>query len=815
MKKIEKSIELAGRELTLSTGHVAEQASGAVIAQYGETVVLATVVGATSTKELDYFPLGVEYMEKLYAGGRIKGSRWVKRDGRPTDEEILTARVIDRSIRPLFPKTYKKEVQVILTVLSVDMENAPDMVAGVAASAAIAMSSIPWKGPIGMMRVGMKDEKYLADPTNEEMSDSQMDLIVSSTKDAIVMVEAGSNQVTEQQMQGAIEFAHTENQKLIKFLESFVKEAGKEKEEYEEPKDNKEVQKKVEKIAGKGMKDLIKKLATKEGLYAEIAAQVKALSDSEEFTEEEKPFVAKYFDELFKRELRAMALSGKRPDGRKTTEIRKLSAEIGFLPRTHGSGLFQRGQTQALSIATLGSPSNSLLLESSQGEHEKRYIHQYNMPPFSTGEAGRVGAPGRREIGHGALGERALLPVLPNSEEFPYMIQVVSEVLSSNGSTSMASTCGSTLALMDAGVPLKALVGGIAMGLVVDNEKEYAILTDIIGLEDFNGDMDFKVAGTKTGITALQLDVKTLSLTPAILAKALAQAKDAREEILTVLEKAVGTPKTQVSKYAPKIKSTKIDPTKIGEVVGGGGKVIKKIMADTGTQIDIQDDGTVTVTAVDDEAVNQAIATVEGIVRELMPGEIFEGTVMRIQPFGVFVEVLPGKEGMVHVSDMSEEYVSDPGSVVQEGAKVQVRVKEVDKMGRLNLSMVLDPAFDQKKEEMRGNRSGGGGEGGSGGSRGGYDRPQRSFDRGNDRGPRRSFGGGSSDRGGRSFDRPQRSFGGSSDRGGFSGGRGRSDRPEGGRSFDRPRRSEGGPRSSGPHFPASRLMNDDSKKFSR
>lgn len=791
-KKIEKSIELAGRKLTLSTGHLAEQASGAVLAQYGDTVVLATVVGAPLQKELDYFPLGVEYMEKLYAGGRIKGSRWIKRDGKPTDEEILTARLIDRSIRPLFPKTYKKEVQVILTVLSVDMENAPEIVAGIAASAAISVSSVPWKGPIGMVKVGMKDGKYIANPLSSEMNDSKMDLIVSSTKDAIVMIEAGSNQVTEKEMQGAIEFAHKENEGLIQFLEGFVKESGKEKETYEEPQGNLNVQKKVKELAGPGMKDLIKRLATKEGLYAEIAAQVDALAAN--FTEEEKPYVAKYFDELFKKELRAMALAGKRPDGRKVTEIRKLTAETGVLPRTHGSGLFQRGQTQVISIATLGSPSNSQLLESAEGEYDKRYIHHYTMAPFATGETGRVGAPGRREIGHGALGERALLAVIPSEEEFPYTIQVVSEVLSSNGSTSMASACGSTLALMDAGVPIKALVGGIAMGLVVESEKEYAVLTDIIGLEDFNGDMDFKVAGTKDGITALQLDVKTLALTPAILAKALLQAKDAREEILSVLQKAVGEPKAQVSQYAPKIKITKIDPTKIGEVVGGGGKTIKKLMAQTSTQIDIEDDGTVTVSGISEEAVDRALAMIDGLGHDLTPGEIFEGEVKRIQPFGIFVEILPGKEGMVHVSDMSEEYVSDPATLVNEGDKVQVRVKEVDRMGRLNLSMVLDPAFDQKKQDLRGSR------GDDGGSRG-YDRPRRSYD-GGDRGGRGFSRGG--DRGGRSYDRPQRSF---------DSGRGRSDRGDSsGRSFDR--RPSSGARSSGPHFPASRLMSSD-KKFSR
>ncbi len=795
-KKIEKSIELAGRTLTLSTGHLAEQASGAVLAKYGETVVLATVVGAPLQKELDYFPLSVEYMEKLYAGGRIKGSRWVKRDGRPTDEEILTARLIDRSVRPLFPKTYKKEVQLILTVLSVDLENAPDIVAGIAASAAISISDIPWKGPVAIVRVGMHEDKYVANPQATELETSKMDLIVSATKDAVVMIEAGSNEVTEKEMQGGIEFAEKESKTLIKFLEDFAKAGGKTKEKYEEPEGNLNVQKKVKELAEPGMQDLIKRLATKEGLYTELRAQVDALSA--EFTEEEKPYVAKYFDDLFKKELRAMVLSGKRADGRKLNQIRDLSAEVGFLPRTHGSGLFQRGQTQVLSIATLGSPSNSQLLESSRGEKDKRYIHQYNMPPFSTGEAGRVSGPGRREIGHGALAERALIPVIPSENEFPYTIQVVSEVLSSNGSTSMASVCGSTLSLMDAGVPIKTLVGGIAMGLIVESEDKYAVLTDIIGLEDFNGDMDFKVAGTKNGITALQLDVKTLSLTPKILKEALSQAKEAREEILGVIEKAIGKPRATVSTYAPKIKITKIDPSKIGEVVGGGGKTIKKIMAQTSTQVDIEDDGIVVVSGVNEEAVDRALATIEGLVRELTPGEVFDGEVKRVQPFGAFVEVLPGKEGLVHVSDMSEEYVSDPGSLVKEGDKVQVRVIKVDDMGRLNLSMVMDPAFDQKKEEMRRERSGG-----ESRESQGY-RPRRNFDSG-DRGGRGFSRGG--DRGGRSYsggasstyDRP-RSF----DRGSGGGG---------GRSFDRPRRSEGS-RSSGPHFPASRLMSSD-KKFSR
>lgn len=793
MKKIEKSIEFAGRTLTLSTGHLAMQSSGAVLAQYGDTVVLVTVVGAPMQRELDYFPLSVEYMEKLYAGGRIKGSRWVKREGRPTDEEVLTARLIDRSIRPLFPKTYKKEVQVIATVLSVDGENTPDIVAGIATSAALSISHLPWKGPIGIVRVGMKDGTYMANPLDSEMETSELDLVVSGTSEAILMIESGANQVTEEQMLGAIEFAHEQSKSLVEFINAFVKDVAPEKEIVAEEKGMPEVQKKVKELAGKEMLSLIERMALKEGAFAEFNMQMEAVAS--QFTDEEAPFAKQYFDKLFKEEFRKLYLSGKRADGRKVDQLRKLHAEIGVLPRTHGSGIFQREQTQVLSIATLGAPSMGQLLESaSEGEVEKRYIHHYAMPPFSTGEVGRVGSPGRREIGHGALAERALIPVIPSEADFPYAIRVVSEVLSSNGSTSMASVCGSSLSLMDAGVPIKALVGGIAMGVIVENDDNFTVLTDIIGLEDFNGDMDFKVAGTKAGITALQLDVKTLQLTPKILKQALLQAKDAREEILDVMSKAVGEPKTEVSMYAPKIKTTKVDVAKIGEVIGGGGKTIKKIMAQTNTQVDIEDDGTVTVTGKNDEDVNRALTIVDGLGHDLTPGEIFEGTVMRLQPFGAFVEVLPGKEGLVHVSDMSEEYVSDPAEKVKEGDKVQVRVKEVDKMGRLNLSMVMDPAFDQRKEEARGNRGGGEGDGGSRGG-GSYDRPRRSFGGGRSGGYSRG-----GDRGGRGFDR-----------GGDRGGRGRSE--SGGRSGGYSRRPSG-ERSSGPHFPASRLMGED-KKFGR
>jgi polyribonucleotide nucleotidyltransferase len=771
MAKIVKTLEFGGRTLTLSTGHVAEQATSAVMAQYGETVVLVTVVAAPLTRELDYFPLSVEYTEKLYAGGRIKGSRWVKREGRPNDDEILTARVIDRSIRPLFPKTYKKDVQVIATVLSVDMENGADFVAAVAVSAALTASFIPWKGPIGLTKVGIVDDQFITNPTHEQYKTSEMELIVSSTKDAVVMIEAGSKEVLENKMIAAIAYAKEQNDILVAFLNDFAKEVGIKKEEFEEFEIPSEIQKKVKSLTDGKMNELISQMATKESSYGEFNAFKAGITDAFEDVEE-KALAAKCFEKFFADEMRSMILAGKRADGRKTDELRQLSAEVSILPRTHGSALFKRGQTQVLSITTLGASSLELLIETAEGEESKRYIHHYSMPPYTVGEVGRVGSPSRREIGHGALAERALEAVIPSEDVFPYTIRIASEVLSSNGSTSMASVCGSTLSLLDAGVPITAMVAGIAMGLVVEDEKNFSVLTDIVGLEDGNGDMDFKVAGTRVGITALQLDVKTLSLTVPVLEKAFAQAKKAREEILDVMEKAINTPRATVSKYAPKIKMIRINPEKIGEVIGSGGKTIKKISAETGAQIDIEDDGRVSVSGIDEDGVNKALGIIDGLTRDLTPGEIFDGEVKRLMPFGAFVEVLPGKEGLVHVSDMSTEYVNDPAEIVSEGQKVQVRVKEVDDRGRLNLSMLLDPSMDKKREDGDGGDRGGRG-GFGGGQRGGYDR---------------SRGGGRSDR--------PRSGG---PRGGFN----RDNRPAG-----------QGARSSGPHFPTSRLI-DNNDPFGR
>jgi len=702
MKKIEKSVEIGGRKLTLSTGYFASQASGAVMASYGETVVLGTVVAQPLTNDPGYFPLTLEYQEKLYAGGKIKGSRWVKREGRPSDDEILVARLIDRSLRPLFPKNYKKEVQIITTVLSVDLENTPEIVAAIAATAAVAISDIPWYGPLGIVKVGTKDGNLITNPVQADLKSSEMDLIVSSTSDAIVMIESGSNQVPEEKIIDAIVYAQKEGQKIIKLIEDLVKDAGKKKEAVEGDKVNKDLQREVEKKSMVEVKGLIGSMSTKEAGYSEYDRVKKALIDT--FNDNEKSEASYLFEELFKKELRKQILSGKRPDGRKSNEIRALSAEVGVLPRTHGSAVFNRGQTQALSIATLGAPSLEQSIETAEGEETKRYIHHYIMPPYSTGETGKMGFPSRREIGHGALAEKALIPVIPNEDKFPYTVQVVTEILSSNGSTSMASACGSTLSLMDAGVPITAPIAGIAMGLVIESKDKFVVLTDIVGLEDGHGDMDFKVAGSREGITALQLDVKTLNLTSEILKKALSEAKVARLAILDVMNKALDKPRSLVSKYAPKIKTVKINPEKIGELIGPGGKTIRKIIADTGSQVDVDEDGTVFISGTTEDGLEKAIKQVELITKDPQAGEIYEGVVKRVQSFGVFVEILPKKEGLVHVSDMAETFVKDPSDILKIGDSVQVRVKGIDDLGRLNLSMVLDPSFDSKKEERNKDR---------------------------------------------------------------------------------------------------------------
>jgi len=755
MKKIEKSVEIGGRKLTLETGLLAQQATSSIKATYGETVVLATVVAAPLKVDLGYFPLSVDYQERLYAGGKIKGSRWVKREGRPSDDEILTSRLIDRSIRPLFPKEYKKEVQVIVTLLSVDSDNDPAILSAVATSAALSASSIPWMGPVSVLRVGRVDGKFVANPTDSEMEKSDIDLVVSNTPDSIVMLEAGTKEVSEKDVVSGIEFAEKESKKFFKLVEDFVKTVGAKKEEVVKTPENSDLKNKIKKEVENDLESIIEAWVKHEG-GSILDETKKALNET--FSEEDPQEISEVFEKILKEKVRTMVLSGKRPDGRGFDEIRPLYFEVGVLPRTHGSAIFQRGQTQVLSIVTLGAPSLEQLIESAQGEESKRYMHHYSMPPYATGEVGRVGSPNRREIGHGALAERALAPVIPDENKFPYAIRVVSEVLGSNGSSSMASTCGSTLALMDAGVPIASPVSGIAMGLVAEKDPKgkvnYKVMTDIVGVEDFMGDMDFKVTGTKDGVTAIQLDVKTLFLTSKILAEALTQANKARLSILDGMLKTIDKPRTTVSAHAPKIKVVKIPVEKIGEIIGPGGKTIKGLIAETGAQIEVEDDGTINISGIEDANVENAVNKIELMTKEVAAGEIYEGEVKRIESFGAFVEILPGRDGLVHVSDMSTDFVSDPHSVVYIGDKVQVRVKEIDNLGRINLSMLLDPAEDAKKQERR--------NGGNGGECGGF-RPRQS---------------------------------------GF---RGRNDRRGGQRNFDRPR-------SSGPHFPTSRLM-DVEKKY--
>jgi len=689
VKRVSKSVEIGGKTLTLEVGRLASQANASVLARLGDTVVLATVVSAKAKEDLDYFPLEVEYIERLYAGGRIKGSRWVKREGRPSDEAILTARLTDRSIRPLFPEGYKNEVQVMITVLSADAENSPDVPAICATSAALAISDIPWDGPIGAVRVGFIPKNgegfFVANPTNQDLEFSDLDLVVSATDKVIVMLEAGAKEVPEEKFLKAIEFGQKEAQKVIQLILELQKEVGLKKQRYTTEKLSEELIKEVEKDAGEKIREIIKEgAAQKESLNFLIEIK-EALA--EKYTNEKKNIVSTAVDKLLKKMIREqIAKKGNRPDGRSPTEIRPIEIEVGILPRTHGSAMFKRGNTQVLTVTTLGSPSLEQLIESVEGEETKRYIHHYYMPPYSVGEVRKVGWPSRREVGHGALAERALEPVIPPEEKFPYTIRVVSEVMSSNGSTSMASVCGSTLSLMDAGVPIKAPVSGIAMGKVGQ-----VILSDIAGLEDFNGDMDFKVAGTAKGITAVQLDVKSLDLTLDLIEKTLARAREGRLFILEKMLAVLPASRVQISRFAPKIEILRIPVEKVGEVIGPGGRTIRKIINETGATVDIEDDGTITISSPDKASVQKAVAWIKGLTKEAKVGDVFLGTVKRIQPFGAFVEILPGKEGLVHVSQMGRGYVTNPAKLLKVGQKVKVKVIQIDDLGRINLSLLSSP----------------------------------------------------------------------------------------------------------------------------
>lgn len=721
MEKTSVTLGIGEKTLTLEIGDLAQQATAAVLARLGDTMVMATVVAGKVREDIDYFPLTVEYVERLYAGGRIKGSRWVKREGRPSDQAILTARLIDRSIRPLFPKEYKNEVQIVVTVLSVDGENEPDVLSLVAVSTALAISKIPWNGPIGAVRVGFIKEKetgsaeFVINPETPQLDFSDLDLVVSQTKDTTVMIEASALFAPEDVVLAALEKAQKENKAIIEFIEELVKKVGQKKEAVAENTLLSQLLLRLEKSYKSDIESLIGSSATKEAAGTEIDDLVDRIYEEEQMRDKDlkldKKTIAKAVDKVLYKIIRNNVLAkGKRPDGRGIDEIRPIAASVSVLPRTHGSAIFQRGNTQALTVVTLGSPKLEQLIESAEGEESKRYIHHYSMPPYSVGETGRIGTPSRREIGHGALAEKALLPVIPKQEKFPYTIRVVSEILSSNGSTSMAATCGSTLALMDAGVPIENPVAGVAMGMmsrstssVQAKQDEYVILTDILGLEDFSGDMDFKVTGTDKGVTAIQLDVKIPGLTLQQIQETLQRAKKGRlfilEKMLAVLPKT----RTELSAFAPKIEVIKIPTEKIGEVIGPGGRIIRNIIAETGATVDVEDDGSVTVSGMSDETVSKAADWVRSLTREVITGEEFDGEVKRILPFGAFVEILPGKEGMVHVSKMAPTFVKNPSDVVSVGQKVHVTVVEIDEQGRINLSMIK--GLEENKAQPQGHEN--------------------------------------------------------------------------------------------------------------
>jgi polyribonucleotide nucleotidyltransferase len=754
-----QTLTVGGKEIKLEVGRFAQQAEAAVLATCGGTVVHATV-GLGPETTLGYFPLTVEYVENLYAGGRIKGSRWVKRMGRPTDDVILNCRVIDRSIRPLFPEGLKREVQVVVSVMSVDHENSADMVGIIAAMAAIEISSIPFLGPVAGVRVGYvpEQDQFLFNPTFEEAENSVLDLVLAGTKEAIVMVEAGAKEVTEDIMIRAFGAGHDVLKEMCDGLAELRAAVGKEKFAFESPELDQTL---VSTLRDRFKSELNQAVKAKAALQkSTIVKDIIAKLQEEDEANLLLP-LGEVFDHLMWEEARRMTFEdGIRPDDRKTDEVRPIICEVDVLPSTHGSAMFKRGQTQAVTVVTLGEPSMSQLVESVEGEEERRYIHHYNMPPFASGETGRMGSPKRREIGHGALAERALLPMVPSQEDFPYTIHVQSEIMSSNGSTSMASVCGSTLALMAAGVPLKKPVSGIAMGLL-KNETQHIVLTDIQGLEDHTGDMDFKVAGTVDGITALQMDIKITGITLEILTEALQHAHKGRMHIMEKMMACIDTPRTQLAASAPKIERLEIPVDRIGELIGPGGKIIKGIIAATGAQVSVEDDGSVFVSSADQEAIDNASRMIKGMMVSFEPGMEFDGVVERIEDYGAFVELTSGKSGLLHVSMMSTEYVADPRTLVGIGDTVHVRVVEVDG-DRIKLSMLTpeqEAEVEAKKQERRG--SGGGDRDGGRGGRGGYgggDRGGRSFgggrggDRGDrggrDRGPHRDFGDRGASRGG-------------------------------------------------------------------
>ena len=703
------STKLAGRDLTIESGKIAGLANGSVMVRYGDTVVMVNVTASKEPREgIDFFPLSVDYEEKLYAVGKIPGS-FLKREGKPQDKAILTSRAIDRPLRPLFPKDFRNDVCVVATVLSVDQDNSPEVCAMIGASCALSISDIPFGGPTAAVNVGYVDGKIIINPTVEQREKSRLTLTVAATEEKITMIEAGADEIPNDTMLEAIKKAHEEIKNICKFISEIKAEIGKPKFEYLSFAVNPEIYNEVEENF-------------KDRMYTDVQATDKEVRDEnvvkisedvekyfiekygEEFIEENARHIADSIHDLEKKCVREMILKEhKRPDGRGLTDLRPLSCEVGVLPRVHGSAIFTRGQTQVMSIATLGMKSEEQMLDGIDEEESKRYMHHYNFPSYSVGEARPSRGPGRREIGHGALAEKALVPVLPSEEEFPYSIRVVSEVLSSNGSTSQASICGSTLCLMDAGVPIKKPVAGISTGLVTskENPNEYVMLTDIQGIEDFFGDMDFKVGGTKDGITAIQVDIKIDGLTYDIIKEAFERTKIARDYILDeIMLKQIAKPREEISKYAPRIITTKINVDKIRDVIGPGGKMINKIIAETGVKIDIEEDGSVCIYSADTENGNKALKMIEDIVREIEAGGIYEGTVTRITNFGAFVDLGSGKEGLLHISKISSKRVEKVEDVLAIGDEITVKVTDIDNQGRINLSMKdLEKGQDKKEDK--------------------------------------------------------------------------------------------------------------------
>ncbi len=677
--------EVGGRRLIIDTGKLAGQADGAVTARYGDTVVLVTAcISDTPREGVDFLPLTIDYEERLYAAGKIPGG-FIRREGRPSQEATLASRQTDRPIRPLLPKEWRRDIQIIITVLSADQENDPDILAVIGGSAALSISEVPFDGPVGAVHIGYINNELIVNPTLAQLEDSQLDMVVVSTKEAIVMVEAGAREAPEDIVLKAIELGHQINQDIIKLQEQLQQARGKPKLEAPKSEVNPEA---LEAIAPVVDQKLVPALKQPEKSQREdaMASLKKELVESlgETFAEEE---IASALDSRIRNEIRGLLLDkGERIDGRGLDEVRPISCEVGLLPRTHGSALFNRGQTQVLTITTLGSVGKEQMLDGLGIEEKKRFIHHYNFPPFSAGETRRIGSPGRREIGHGALVERAIEPVLPKDEDFPYTIRLVSEVLSSSGSTSMASVCASSLSLMDAGIPTSAAVAGIAMGLVTGDDGKYVVLTDIQGIEDNYGDMDFKIAGTAKGVTAMQMDTKLKGISLEIVGKTLPQARQARLSILEVMQKTISASRPELSKYAPRMYKINIDPDKIGAVIGTGGRTIRSIIEQTKTTIDVDNDGTVIIGSADEESARKAIEIIESLTKEVEVGATYTGKVTRILNFGAMVEILPGKEGLVHISELEDYRVDKVEDVVKIGDEVTVKVINIDDMGRVNLS---------------------------------------------------------------------------------------------------------------------------------